>query len=1037
MSAFSSHDFALWFESIHGFAPYPWQARLVDEILAGQRDPTNSNAGWPDVLDLPTGAGKTSAIDIAIYTQAADPKHAPRRLVYVVDRRAIVSQTTEHVCKIQSALISPKDEVQQRIANALRSRMAHQSPDRVPLLLAELRGGIPLDNNWASEPDIPAVLISTVDQVGSRLLFSGYGVSPKMRPIHAGLLGNDCLWLLDEVHLSKPFAMTLNQLQGLQEACISGGLPVRNALVQMSATPVDKSAKHTFKLDPITDIEASERLRTRVQAVKYATLRDLKLQGAKRPEDVLIERIPKQAKALKGHVIGVIVNRVETAVKVARRIREEEPNAQVITLTGRMRPLEREQVWARVEAVARAGRDRNEAPDRVYVVSTQTIEAGADLDFDAMLTEVASMDALVQRAGRVDRRGELSAQDHREKIGGESDGNESSPQAIDKPLRILVVAATAQTKDAYVDPVYGDTLVKTWNLLKTKHGDDLFDMGPASMDLGSESERLACSTPQVKTTRLMRHHLDALCQTNPEAVTRPEVAYHLHGVQESRAEVSVVWRGEMPSLTTRASNSEIPIHASDEQALVDQLLICPPRSSEAISLPLPTFKSWVAHKSLKQRGQSNKDVTVHPAVADVDRFVPSDKEGIADPKQVYVLRWAGAESELVPVSAIRNGDTVIVPRAWGGISDGNWDADATDCVRDLGDWAQFKRAQDFEGERPTIRLSNWFGWPDVGLTPAGSETDGGVTTRKELRERLALLREKLSVICDREGLTADQRALLNVFDAKRLVPCERIAPDDPPGHDSDELIAAPLPYYTLIGAPLVQSGQPQPLVFETDGSDEANSLIGQALTLDMHSDDVGTAARAYAYSLGIESFAEPLRLAGSFHDLGKADPRFQRILHGGDPVAAAAATALLAKSTQTPANGAQALAIIEQSRYPKGTRHELLSLALLESLPPNAMPEAELVKHLVTTHHGVCRALPPRQDDSQNIRVEVEREGHRMNADTAHGLDQIGSGIVDRFWAMTERFGWYGLAWLEAVLRLADHHESARRALQANSGKGA
>jgi len=48
--------------------------------------------------------------------------------------------------------------------------------------------------------------------IGSRLLFSGYGVTPKMRPYHAGFLGADALVVLDEAYLSPPFEALLKTI---------------------------------------------------------------------------------------------------------------------------------------------------------------------------------------------------------------------------------------------------------------------------------------------------------------------------------------------------------------------------------------------------------------------------------------------------------------------------------------------------------------------------------------------------------------------------------------------------------------------------------------------------------------------------------------------------------------------------------------------------------------------------------------------------------------------------------------------------------
>ena len=55
----TADDFSAFFQEVHGYPPFPWQKRLLAQVAA--------KGGWPRTLDLPTGSGKTAAIDIALF----------------------------------------------------------------------------------------------------------------------------------------------------------------------------------------------------------------------------------------------------------------------------------------------------------------------------------------------------------------------------------------------------------------------------------------------------------------------------------------------------------------------------------------------------------------------------------------------------------------------------------------------------------------------------------------------------------------------------------------------------------------------------------------------------------------------------------------------------------------------------------------------------------------------------------------------------------------------------------------------------------
>lgn len=62
----------------NGQQAFPWQEALLARFIAGNID---------RALDIPTGLGKTAVMAIWLVAYAA-ARRMPRRLVYIVDRRA-------------------------------------------------------------------------------------------------------------------------------------------------------------------------------------------------------------------------------------------------------------------------------------------------------------------------------------------------------------------------------------------------------------------------------------------------------------------------------------------------------------------------------------------------------------------------------------------------------------------------------------------------------------------------------------------------------------------------------------------------------------------------------------------------------------------------------------------------------------------------------------------------------------------------------------------------------------------------------------
>ncbi|MDE0287917.1 MAG: type I-U CRISPR-associated helicase/endonuclease Cas3 [bacterium] len=911
MGSLTIADFSAYFRSVHGFEPFPWQVRLTDTVLEDGR--------WPEVIDLPTGSGKTAAIDTAVFTLAAQPDRFPRRVVFVIDRRIIVDQ----VCKRARVIERAISRAQSGLLLRIRERFLAIT-DGAPLGVAALRGGVPIDNEWTHRPDQPWVVVSTVDQFGSRLLFRGYGVSPGMRPIHAGLAGNDCLVILDEVHLSRPFAETLRAVTHLDR----GTLPRPIQVVEMSATPKNKEAQPFTILD--TDLQASEVLRKRVTAVKRGRLVPIPGRSAEEAVPKAVQKLLKRTKLDSARSIGIVVNRVNTARRTYEALEAADPKAHLVT--GRMRPLDRARVLEQIETAVDPDRQTTDS-DLTIVVATQAIEVGADFSFDLLITECAPIDSLRQRFGRLDRRGTYA------------DGTGAAAEAI-----VLGVRSEMNAKKP--DPIYGDAAKETWRELVSRFGGSGFDVGPASEDLDGFPESASAPTPNVPL--LLDTHMEAWTQTRPEPIVQPPIDPFLHGLGEpNKADISVVWRHDR-SLET--------------------LKLVPPRPSEYLQVPIGAARAWLAHSGERQP---------EPPVADVDTLAADLRPYHRDVGR-EAHRWVGYDNDPEPIADandLRPGDVLIVNPDQGGLTAGSWDPASTQSVEDLGD-----EAQEANGRRVTLRL-------DPRIHP----------------DSMGLIADEEAEVTTRDLITAWIDNTVTASASERLVrACQRL-------RRGFDLELSGNREYPIIVERTVDSST-------LDGSDASVSFTGTAVTLRDHLNGVGDRAAEFANRLGLGTeFREDLRLAGLLHDLGKVDRRFQAQLVGGDVVKLEMLEEPLAKSVP----GTRTV-----RSYPRGMRHEVASTALVLS-NADVLAEAhdrDLVLHLIMTHHGYGRPLPPVLEDPSARLLRHRHRRHEMETSSDLAETNVALESAERFWKLVERYGHHGLAWLEAILRLADHRQSEKEA---------
>ncbi len=1025
MPELGPEDFDAFYHEVHGYPPFPWQRMLAERVAAGD---------WPACIDLPTASGKTACIDIAVFALACqadrpvEERTAPRRIFFVVDRRIVVDEAFSRAERLARGLARARGGVLRVVADRLRS-LSSGAESEEPLIATRMRGGVAMDDGWVRDPSRPAVITSTVDQVGSRLLFRGYGRSARVAAIDAGLVGNDALFILDEAHCAVPFSQTLAAVQEYRGARWAEQ-PVVSPFraVVMSATPPEGIPIDEVFPAPRERGRAlnAERLVRRIGAVKRTELAVARaprrprkgepgLRGERLSDDPLV--LDAADRALRAAASGprriaIMVNRVATARAIWKQLHAEIRSGEntvavdVVLMTGRMRPWDRDRIVRRWENLLAAREDQEPLEKSVVLVTTQCLEVGADFCFDVLITECASLDALRQRFGRLDRLGVAQNTEAAILI---RPGQVRTPQQIDK------LEESGKTDD----PIYGNALAATWNWLveqaEADEDDRLWiDMGIAGLEArfptDTESRRQLLgrlSAPAPSAPALLPAHLDLWVQTSPRPRPDPDVARFLHGPNPGEPEVAVVLRNDL----------RFPVEPEREDGThpwIQVVSLLPPTTPEAFSVPLRLVRQWIA--AGKANAEELTDVEGVPIGAD-------DPDPVGGRR--YVVLWRGRDRSIVTSSpeAVRPGDIVIVPgldelpEAFGDVPE---DEDGRRTL-DIAE-AAFQQARDRVILRVHHRtLGAWQGNPGVQalLDWAGEperETEPG-----DLEEILGALADEFPDD-DSETLPTWLRTAARIL----VAGCD--------------ITRHPCGGYVLSSRTSIRAdneARPEQDAFADD--DDLWSEAPAPVPLARHLEDTAAVARSYADRCVPKHLVDPIVRAAELHDFGKVDPRFQQVLHGGNELAALGQPEPMAKSADLPTSQWARRRAYELSGLPRGFRHEALSSQLAEHVfeLPDDRVVRDLVLHLIATHHGFGRPFMPVVVDTEppsvsvqvdNVSLTVE-SGQRRDWPAAHHLS---SGNADRFARVVRRHGWWGAALLEAILRLADWTASSKAARRAD-----
>lgn len=974
-------SFPEFFTAVTDHDPHDWQIELAQRVQCD---------GWPARIEVPTGLGKTATIPVAVYELARQVHHrllrtAPQRIFHVVNRRTLVDSTYGFIDVLAQRVNDRAHPHITPVRDALQKLLGPR--DDVPIATGSIHGDTPRDMAWLRATGCTIVTL-TPHQYVSRLLMRGFAVTPSRRPIDAGLVGIDRLVLFDEPHLAVPAVQTILDAERLQARAIEPlGVPL-GCTVLLGAT-LPSALVDVMDRDSVLRLDAAS---TPPQgsgrnAVSYA---DRLLHARRR---VHLERIKSSsdtdfAKAMAaravaaaddGHAVVVFANTVGLAQHVYHLLlRDAAVPPQLIT--SRFRPL-----------------DRREPDGRKGItVTTQCLEVGVDISFDALVSEAASWDALVQRLGRLNRN--------------------AKPTWADA---YVIVARTGSVR-AGSKAVYGEETVRAavelLELAEHEQPDGIIASPAALATLRRRGDARLLDGVPPRTATLHSGLVPLMTHTRPTPSPDLPVEAFVAGPDRLlNREIDVAWRDRVDAL--------------DDASFGDVY------AAETVSVP---------RSALARLLRGNADDRDGTPIADVaDMVVDEAAQGFVPEPILETLRvWdGGAERWRAPRSLndVLRADRVVLPSTIGGYQSAlGWTGDSSQ-VDDLHVVAArislAAAAETGRGRRRQLRLSlsksvvdqvlsrGRDGRPLAALTAARADgTDAADSDQppviepaeesplRELRDLLADLAEADAASLD---LVVDAiqhqlpRTLSRTFTAvsREAITDSQVRIDAILGSD------APGGSHARPGDPPAGASRVVLCTITFPERSRAGSVA--VVTLASHLEQVGAWAGQDGRAAGLgEAVATALGTAGRWHDVGKACPSFQRYLFGCPSAEVTTSQVETPDGTLHPLLAKPLADVAEETRSSwatdreartaaglvAGFRHEAASVAAFRDGHTDALTE-----HLIGSHHGWYRpVIAPLPD-----------------------IQLVGYAHADDFAALNDRFGPWGVAYLEATLRLADWRASA------------